>query len=358
MTDREWEERQKTRQLEMEAVSKALSILSTDDAHNTFTSTFNPSFIQMSMSELAVRSQASKLLLTVSKKLQNPRLAALATSVRLDAFTRVIKAIDGMIAQLQKEKQDEIKQKDFCIDEFAENKREEEKKQYAKDNLVSKIADLELTIKTVSGEISVLKEQIAEMQAQLKAAGETREKENKEFQSTVADQRATQTLLKSALKVLQDVYNKKANLALVQGKQVPPAGFDTYEKSAGSGGVLSMIQQIINDAKAMEEATLRSETEAQQAYESFVLETNKSIQVNSDGVVDKTDVKAKAEEAKIQATESKEAVMLELEQLSNSKVELHQSCDFVMKNFEVRQTARDEEVEALRQAKSILRGAK
>ena len=34
MTDAEWEERQKTRQLEMEAVSKALAVLSTDDAHS------------------------------------------------------------------------------------------------------------------------------------------------------------------------------------------------------------------------------------------------------------------------------------------------------------------------------------
>merc|ERR1719324_1434805 len=42
MTDQEWEERQKTRQLEMEAVSKALAILSSDDAHDTFTRTFNP----------------------------------------------------------------------------------------------------------------------------------------------------------------------------------------------------------------------------------------------------------------------------------------------------------------------------
>ena len=33
MTDSEWEERQKTRQLEMEAVSKALAVLSGDDAH-------------------------------------------------------------------------------------------------------------------------------------------------------------------------------------------------------------------------------------------------------------------------------------------------------------------------------------
>merc|ERR1719399_2101495 len=44
-TDAEWEERQKTRQLEMEACSKALAVLSSDDAHDTFTKTFNPAFV-------------------------------------------------------------------------------------------------------------------------------------------------------------------------------------------------------------------------------------------------------------------------------------------------------------------------
>ena len=49
-TDAEWEERQKTRQLEMEACSKALAVLSSDDAHDLFTKTFNPAFVQTSMS--------------------------------------------------------------------------------------------------------------------------------------------------------------------------------------------------------------------------------------------------------------------------------------------------------------------
>merc|ERR1719216_490019 len=45
-TDAEWEERQKTRQLEMEACSKALAVLSSDDAHDLFTKTFNPALVQ------------------------------------------------------------------------------------------------------------------------------------------------------------------------------------------------------------------------------------------------------------------------------------------------------------------------
>merc|ERR1719360_472152 len=50
--------------------------------------------------------------------------------------------------------------------------------------------------------------------------------------------------------------------------------------------------------------------------------------------------------------------MLELEQLSNYNAELHQSCVFILENCDIRQTARDEEIEALKQAKAILSGAK
>merc|ERR1719488_266260 len=63
MTDQEWEERQKTRQEEMAAVSKALAILSSDDAHDLFTKTFNPEFVQKTrMVKSARRTEAAKLL--------------------------------------------------------------------------------------------------------------------------------------------------------------------------------------------------------------------------------------------------------------------------------------------------------
>merc|ERR1719310_2767524 len=106
MTDKEWEERSKTRALEMEAVSKALSILSSDDAHDLFTKTFNPALIQTDAASKGSerRNKAAKVLSAMAKKVQNPRLATLATQVRLDAFTRVKKAIDDMVAQLLQEK--------------------------------------------------------------------------------------------------------------------------------------------------------------------------------------------------------------------------------------------------------------
>merc|ERR1719305_448413 len=218
-----------------------------------------------------------------------------------------------------------------------------------------------MTIKQLTEAIDTLKSEVAEMQVQLKRAGEDREKENKEFQTTVADQRATQKLLTAALNILKGFYEKKAKAALLQTQQPagppPPPGFEAYKKNAAAPGVMGMLQQIINDAKAMEAETIRAEEDAQKAYEDFVKETNNSIEQESKAIVNKTEDKAKAETDLIEAEEAKEAVMLELEQLSNYNGELHTSCDFVMKNFDVRQTGRDEEIEALKQAKAILSGA-
>jgi len=360
MTDKEWEDRQKTRQLEMEAVSKTLAVLSGDDAHDLFTRTFNPALLQTTSSMLR-RQQASELLRQVARKFNNPRLSALSYSVRLDAFTRVKKAIDDMVAQLMKEKEDEIKHKQFCVKEFNTNQLQTETKEREKADLMAKIEDLEMTLKALTEAIDKLKSEIAEMQLQMKRAGEDREKENKEFQMTVADQRETQRLLKAALSVLQDFYGKAALIQQQRQEPAgppPPPGFETYKKNAASGGVMDMIKQIISDAQAMEAEAIRSEEDAQKAYEDFVKETNASIETKSKEIVNKSEEKSKAEGELVETKESKEAVVLELEQLSNYNAELHQACDFMLKNFEVRQTARDEEVEALKQAKAILSGAK
>merc|ERR550537_839370 len=317
---------------------------------------------KVSASHSKRRDAASKLLSAVAKKLQNPRLATLAVRVRLDAFTRVKKAIDDMVAQLLKEKEDEIKHKDFCVDEFNTNELQTEKKEREKQDLIAKIEDLEMTIKQLTEAIEQLKAEIAEMQVQLKRAGEDREKENKEFQMTVADQRATQKLLTAALNILKGFYAKKAKAALVQTAQPagppPPPGFEAYKKNAAAPGVMGMIQQIINDAKAMEAEAIKSEEDAQKAYEEFVKDTNDSIEEKSKAIVTKSEEKAVAEADKTEAEEAKENVMLELEQLSNEKADLSKACDFIMKNFDIRQTGRDEEIEALKQAKAILSGAK
>jgi len=349
-TDKEWEERQKTRQAEIGAVSKALAVLSSDDAHDSFTKTFN--FVSKeSVAHSARRVQARDVLLAVAKKVGNPRLSTLASRVELDAFERVKKAIDDMVVQLIKEKEDEIKHKDFCVDEFNTNQLQTEKKVREKADVIAKIGDLSLTMKQLAEAIQGLQSEVAEMQTQMKRAGEDRQKQNQEFQSTINDQRETQKLLQQALNVLKSFYSKKA--ALIQ----QPSGFKTYGKNAGAGGVMGLLQQIMNDAKAMETEAINAEQDGQKAYEGFVKDTNDSIEMKNKDVVGKTEDKAKAEKDLVREKAHKEGTLLELEQLSNYNSELHGSCDFIVKNFAIRQTARDEEVEALKQAKAILSGS-
>merc|ERR1719424_2623231 len=364
MTDQEWEERQKSRAEEIAGVGEALAILTSDDAHDTFTSTFN--FVQISSraaSRAAMRNRdsAAKVLFTAAKKFANPNLSALATRVRLDAFTKVKAAIDDMIAALIKEKADEIKHKDFCTDGINTNERESELKQRDIDELVAKIEDLTVQIDELTKSINTLTAEIAEMQTQLKRAGEDREMENNDFQTTVQDQRATKSLLNKALDVLKAVYAKK--FLQLSAKQEPagpppPPGFKKYEKSSGAGGVLGMLEQIIRDTETLEAEAIKGETDAQKAYESYVKDTNKSIEEKTRDITNKTSEKATAEEDKTATEEGKETAMNEAQQLSNENADLHKSCDITNKNFDIRQEARDQEVEALRQAKAILSGAK
>jgi outer membrane murein-binding lipoprotein Lpp len=64
---------------------------------------------------------------------------------------------------------------------FNTNELQTEKKERSKQDLTAKIEDLESTIKSLTDAIDTLKSEVAEMQVQMKRAGEDREKENKEY---------------------------------------------------------------------------------------------------------------------------------------------------------------------------------
>jgi hypothetical protein len=149
--DQEYAERTNTRQLEIQAVSKALAFLSSDEAHDLFTRTFNPALVQTQSSAVSKRRNAiAKVLEQAAKKFADPQLSTLAVRARLDAFTKVKKSIQDMVDKLIKEKEDEIKHKDFCIEEINNNERETEMKERDRDDLVAKIDDLTSAIDSLS----------------------------------------------------------------------------------------------------------------------------------------------------------------------------------------------------------------
>jgi len=173
---------------------------------------------------------------------------------------------------------------------------------------------------------------------------------------TVADQRATQQLLQKALDILKGFYGAAA---LVQKKatQTPPVQFKSYENNKSSGGVMGMIQQIITDARAMEAEAIRGEADDQKAYEDFVKDTNTSIDAATVEMTNTAEAKAKAEGENTEAKLDLDATEAELKQLGDEDFRLHSECDFVLKNFDVRQSSRDDEMEALKDSISILSGS-
>merc|ERR1719281_582729 len=280
-------------------------------------------FTQISIRRHSVRRDAvAAQLMAAAKRFHDPRLSTLAQQARLDAFAKVKKSIQDMVDNLIKEKEDEIKHKDFCVEELNSNERDIESKERDKSDVKAKIDDLLMTIDTLSKEIEGTKLEIAEMQVQMKRAGEDREKENKNFQMEIADQRATQKLLSAALGVLKGFYEKAA---LVQQKAkgassqpaMPPVQFKPLEKNAAGGGVIGMISNIINDSKAMEAEAIRGEEQAQKAYEEFVMDTNASIEQKSKDLINKGEEKGKTEQTLVESKQELEGAMGELEALYN-----------------------------------------
>merc|ERR1719183_2508263 len=107
----------------------------------------------------------------------------------------------------------------------------------------------------------------------------------------------------------------------------------------------------------MEADAISAEKKSQIAYETFVTETNAAIEAATKESITAAENKAKAEAEKSETELARDGVASEIEALIGENVDLHKRCDYTLKNFDLRQTARQSEMEALKQALSILSGA-
>merc|ERR1719230_2149976 len=161
-----------------------------------------------------------------------------------------------------------------------------------KADLTQSIADLETSKTALAEEIATLKEEIATAQTEMKKASEIRLAENKEFQMTIMDQKATQEILAKALNRLKDFYAKKSLLQLKSGRQ------PGYKKNAGSSSVMTMIEHIIEESKAEQADTLASENGAVAAYAEFVADNTQATEAMMKSVINKSEELAKVDSTK------------------------------------------------------------
>jgi len=342
-TDAEWESRTKARNDEIAAVGEAISILAGDDARDTFSKTFN--FVQLTPAHKAI-----EMLQTVAKK-EGLKTTAFTQGAADEVFAKIMKESEKMIEDLKTQQKEEVEHRDSCIAELNENEKQTTIATNDKEDLEARIAGLTSLIDQRTTEIAGLNAEISEMRVQIKRASEDRETENKEFQQTVADQRATQAILQKALERLQEVYGD----SFLQ--QSPPGEFSEYKQNAGAGGVLGLINKVINDAKDLEAEATKAEQDAQSAYESFVRNSNDSIAAKNKSILSKQESKAKAESDRTDAKASLKDRLNDLQNLANMAADLHKSCDYTLQHFDDRQAARVAEIDGLRSVSAVLTGS-
>merc|ERR1719253_1442173 len=227
--------------------------------------------------------KAMDVLSKAGQNLHSPKLATLAMTLKLDAFGKVKKNIDEMVVSLKQESQDEVNDRDQCTKDLNMNSRQAAAKADAKADLDAKIASLESQSADLASNIKALNDETTNTQVQMMKATKNRAAENKDFQQTINDQRATQAILEKAVNRLKQFYDKKA--AFVQDAApgealAPPPAQKTYAKQNG-GGAVAMIMDVMNESKDLENQAIADETNAQAAYEGFVKDSNKLVTANT-----------------------------------------------------------------------------
>lgn len=104
-----------------------------------------------------------------------------------------------MVAELQRQQQEEVQQRDFCIKSLNENELNIQNTQQNKENLENLKQKLESEITEAKERIVQLNDDIKQNLAAMKLAGENHLEESKRFQEDTQDQRNIQLILQKVL---------------------------------------------------------------------------------------------------------------------------------------------------------------
>merc|ERR1719199_1605910 len=228
----DFESRQQLRAEELEAIQKAIEILSSGVAGRS--EKYGVALVQgkakapaMALRATVVKGQTpgqrsvAAFLQGRAKQLGSRILAMVAQKVNDDPFAKVKKMIDGMITKLLAEANEEADHKGWCDTEMGTNKNTRDKKTGELNTLHAQIDQLTADITTLSQEIADLSASIAEVDKAMAEATEVRTKESEKNKETIEDAKEAQTAVTQALAVLKDFYAKAA-----QGAENMKIGYD------------------------------------------------------------------------------------------------------------------------------------
>jgi len=393
----EWEERSKTRTDELVALADTIKLLNDDDALELFKKTLpgaGSSFVQVgTQSASKQKAQALSMVRAAQRAADKHNragldLLALALTGKKVSFDKVIAMVDGMVAVLKKEQQDDDDKKEYC--EMQLDLADDKKK-----GLEISIADEETAIANAKEGISQLAEEMAALEAGIKAldksvaeATTTRKEENDDFKELMASDTAAKDILNVAKNRLNKFYNPKlykppakeelsrmdrisdsmgGAAALVQisaheqrrdAPAPPPETWDAYaKKSQENAGVTAMIDLLIRDLDKDMTQAKTAEKDAQADYETMMQDSADKRTADSASLTEKGNAKADTEAAleahKATRMSAGKELMATLEYIQS----LHTECDWLLQYFDVRKDARAGEIDSLVKAKAVLSGA-
>merc|ERR1719189_794251 len=384
---KEWAERSKTRAEELTALSETIKILNDDDALDLFKKTLpsgSASLVQLQQSRTALRLKALRVVRgawRVSDGYHRPGLDFLVLALtgkkalNQGMFDKVIRMCDDLVAELKQEQQDDVDKKEYCEKQFDLADDKKKSLERAEKDAENAIAKAKEAIETLTDEIKALEAGIKELDKSVVESTEQRKEENQEFKDLMAADTKAKEILKFAKKRLNKFYNP--TLALAQSPPTaasfaevgvhsnekaapgpPPDTWDAYaKKSDESTNVVAMIDVLIADLdKEMTEAKT-DEKNGQEDYETMMAESAAKRTEDSKALSGKLSAKADAEKTLSEQTEVQKDTRKELWATLKWIDSLHQECDWLIKFFDVRKTARTGEIDALVKAKEVLSGA-
>merc|ERR1719230_1928868 len=288
----DFEARQQLRAEEIEAVEKAIEIVSSGAVSGNADKHL-PGFIQGSaMAQLRTSTaqqmqhqhRVAKFLQQRAAQTHSQVLSLLAERVESDPYAKVKKMIKDLIVKLMEEANEEAEHKGWCDTELSTNEQTRKEKTTAVETLHAEIDQLEASIAKLTEDITDLTAAVAELDAAMAKATKLRQEEKKKNTETIADSQEAQTAVAQALTVLKEFYAKAAEAtAFVQEE---PEIFDKPYKGMGgeSGGVVGMLEVIESDFARLEADTKASEASAQKEYDEFMTDSEVDKEAKSTSI--------------------------------------------------------------------------
>lgn len=376
----EFEERQKDAAAEVEAIGQAIAILNNDDALDLFKKTDTKAFTQLSLLQLSKKNSPQAVALSELSKMQsNPAVALLAFSAKQALaskagavdFSKVIKMIDDMSALLKQEGEDDLATRDSCNESFNESEAEKKEVAHAIKGLEAEIEDAAAVIDAKTTEIKKANADIASAKVAMAEASKQRQAENAEFVVAVELNKEAVELIMKAKDKLNAYYNpdlvrevpaeEQAKEELMQLPEGAPEMWSPGKrenKGQKSGGVLALMDTLANDLNKDTQAMEHTEQTAQNDYEKLTADLSAQVAESQKAANAAAATKAETESAKQTAESTKDMKEEEAADIDQTIADLHAKCDFILKAFEERKAARENEIAGLAKAKAVLQGAK